>query len=113
MLGQAACLIIGKAAAEAEILLHEDLVAAVKTGETNEVRRLRPHGPRRVRPRPAIRRAAAADRALRAGGLPRLSPGRASCDAARHGTLAQRIPGRGGAAHPDAALRPAGLHGEP
>ena len=46
-------------------------------------------------------------------GLSRLSPGRASCHAARHGALAQRVPGRGGAAHQDAALRAAGLHGQP
>src|SRR5260370_8539389 len=64
MLGQATCLVIGEAAAEAQILLHADLVASVKTGETDEVRRLRPQGPRRDPSPPPIPPPAAPSRAL-------------------------------------------------
>src|SRR5262249_30824331 len=75
VLGQPARLVVREAAAETQILLHADLVASSPEGETHEVRHLRPHGSRRLRSRPAVRLPAAPDRALRAGGLSRLSPG--------------------------------------
>ena len=58
----------------------------------------------------ALREPAAADRGLRPRGIAHLSPRRAPCHAARHGALAQRVPGRRGPAHAAAALRAAGLH---
>src|SRR5260370_24311146 len=88
MLGQATCLVIGEAAAGAQILLHADLVASVKMGETDEVRRLRPHRPRRVRARPAGRPAAAPDRTLRAGALSPPLTVRPTCHTARLRALA-------------------------
>ncbi len=50
-------------------------------------------------------------RSLRSRRLLRLSPGRASCDAARHGAVAERVSRRAGAAHAAAALRTDGVRG--
>ena len=43
------------------------------------------------------------------GGVIRLSCCGTSLDAARHGAVAQRVPGRRGAAHATTSFRPAGL----
>src|SRR5579883_2515941 len=78
-------------------------------GSTHGLRHLRPSRPSRRAAAAILRGAAAADRALRPGGLLLVSSRRASLDAARHGALAQRLPRRGRAAHQAAALRPDGL----
>ena len=57
-----------------------------------------------------VLRGSPADRGgLRSRRLLRLSSRRASLDAARHGAVAERVPVGGRAAHPPAAVRPAGL----
>src|SRR5215467_8814397 len=78
-------------------------------GKTHGIRRFRPSRPLRRAALRLVRGAAQADRALRFRRLLRLSPRRASRDAARHNALAQRLPCGGGAAHQAVAVRPDGL----
>src|SRR5258705_1132185 len=77
---------------------------------TNEIRRFRPPRSERSSPASLLRGAAENRRGLRSLRLSRLSSRRASLDAARPRRLAQRVPRRRRATHPQTALRSAGLY---